>query len=139
VEHDKQPAIVAENGLGRYQQSVTLGRHQLIADEPESVGGSDAGPAPFDFLCAGLGACTSITLRMFAERRGMALEKISVRVQQHRETQEDKSVLTVFEREITLIGTLSPEDRLRLLEIAGTCPVHKTLEGSVAIRSRLID
>lgn len=129
--------MVAENGLGRYQQAVTLGRHQLIADEPVSSGGGDAGPAPFDFLCAGLGACTSMTLRMYADRRGMSLERISVQVWQHRETQADKSALTVFEREITLVGALSQEDRAKLLEIAGKCPVHKALEGSVAIRSRL--
>ena len=65
--------IVTENGKGRYQQAVTVGQHQLIADEPENVGGNDAGPAPFDFLMAGLGACTSMTLRMYAERKGLKL------------------------------------------------------------------
>ena len=70
--------VVAENGSGRYQQAITVGQHQLIADEPESLGGNDAGPAPFDLLMAGLGACTSITLRMYAERKALNLTQVSV-------------------------------------------------------------
>ena len=70
--------VVAENGKGRYQQEVSVGQHRLLADEPESVGGADAGPAPFDFLMAALGACTSMTLRMYAERKEIALTGVSV-------------------------------------------------------------
>jgi putative redox protein len=70
--------VVAENGKGRYQQEVSVGQHRLIADEPESVGGADAGPAPFDYLMAALGACTSMTLRMYAERKEIALTGVSV-------------------------------------------------------------
>ena len=70
--------VVAENGKGRYQQAVTVGQHQLLADEPVDVGGADAGPAPFDFVMAGLGACTSMTLRMYAERREFPLTHLSV-------------------------------------------------------------
>ena len=70
--------IVEENGQGRYQQAVIAGQHRLLADEPVSLGGTDAGPAPFDFLMAGLGACTAMTLRMYAKRKGLPLTRISV-------------------------------------------------------------
>ena len=70
--------VVEENGHGRYQQAVIAGQHRLLADEPVSLGGEDAGPAPFDFLMAGLGACTSMTLRMYAERKGLPLTQVSV-------------------------------------------------------------
>ena len=70
--------VVSENGLGRYQQAVQAGQHALIADEPVSVGGADAGPAPFDFIMSGLGACTSMTLRMYAERKALPLKRVSV-------------------------------------------------------------
>jgi putative redox protein len=72
------PVVVSENGLGPYQQTVRVGKHSLIADEPVALGGEDAGPAPFDLLLASLGACTSITLRMYAQRKQLALTRVSV-------------------------------------------------------------
>lgn len=119
--------LVAENGLGRYQQSVTVGDHQLIADEPASMGGSDAGPAPFDFVMAGLGACTSMTLRMYAERKGLPLEKVEVALRLHKRDGESRDCI---ERKITLTGALTVEQRQRLLEIANKCPVHRALAPS---------
>jgi putative redox protein len=128
--------VVAENGKGRYQQAVTVGQHQLIADEPVSVGGADAGPAPFDFVMAGLGACTSMTLRMYAERKGLVLTHISVALS-HEKIEVDGVSRDRIERTITLAGDLTPEQRQRLLEIANKCPVHRALSQSLVIESAL--
>lgn len=126
--------VVAENGQGRYQQAVTVGQHQLIADEPVSVGGADAGPAPFDLIMAGLGACTSMTLRMYAERKGLALTHVSVALS-HEKITLDGVARDRIERTITLAGDLTPEQRQRLLEIANKCPVHRALTQSFVIES----
>jgi putative redox protein len=128
--------VVAENGKGRYQQAVTVGQHQLIADEPESVGGNDAGPAPFDFLMAGLGACTAMTLRMYAERKGLKLVNVSVALS-HEKIDVDGEKRDHIKRNITLVGELSNEERLRLLEIANKCPVHRALSQSLLMTSSL--
>lgn len=130
--------IVAENGQGRYQQNVEIGQHRLIADEPVNVGGNDAGPAPFDFLMAGLGACTSMTLRMYAERKGLPLTGISVALR-HRKIDVDGRSRDQISRDITLSGDLSDEARQRLLEIANKCPLHRALTQSVMIESRLLE
>ena len=119
--------VVAENGKGRYQQAVTVGQHQLLADEPVDVGGADAGPAPFDFVMAGLGACTSMTLRMYAERREFPLTHLSVSLSYDKVTVDT----------ITLEGELSDEQRQRLLEIANKCPVHRALSQSLLIDSAI--
>ncbi|MCG2577348.1 OsmC family protein [Dechloromonas sp. XY25] len=128
--------VVTENGQGRYQQAVTTGQHQLIADEPPSMGGGDAGPDPFAYVMAGLGACTSITLRMYAERKGLALTHISTSVS-HDKIEVDGVRRDRFNRLITLEGDLSDEQRKRLLEIANKCPVHRLLSQSALIESAL--
>ncbi len=128
--------VVAENGQGRYQQAVTIGQHQLIADEPVSVGGANAGPAPFDWVMAGLGACTSMTLRMVAERKGFALSHISVALH-HKKIEVDGVSRDHIERTISLEGELSAEQRQRLLEIANKCPVYRALSHSLLIESAL--
>jgi putative redox protein len=130
--------IVAENGQGRYQQAVQIGQHRLIADEPLSAGGGDAGPDPFDFLMAGLGACTSMTLRMYAERKGLPLTGISVALR-HCKIDIDGRSRDQISRDITLSGELSDEARQRLLEIANKCPVHRALTQSVIIESQLLE
>lgn len=124
--------VVAENGQGRYQQAVLVGQHRLIADEPASIGGADAGPAPFDFLMSGLGACTSMTLRMYAERKGLPLTRISVALR-HDKIDIDGVARDRITREITLEGELLPEHRRRLLEIANRCPVHRSLSHSMTL------
>lgn len=124
--------VVAENGQGRYQQEVLVGQHRLIADEPASMGGADAGPAPFDFLMSGLGACTSMTLRMYAERKGLALTGISVALR-HDKIDVDGIARDRITRQITLEGDLLPEQRRRLLEIANRCPVHRALSHSMML------
>ena len=118
--------VVTENGKGRYQQAITAGQHQLIADEPASMGGADAGPAPFDFIMSGLGACTSMTLRMYAERKGLALTGVSIALS-HEKVEIDGVMRDRINRSITLEGELSDEQRQRLLEIANKCPVHRAL------------
>lgn len=128
--------IVRENGQGRYQQEVIAGQHRLLADEPVSVGGADAGPAPFDYLMAGLGACTSMTLRMYAERKGLALRRVSVDLV-HDKATIDGVARDRVRRTITLDGDLSPEERARLLEIANKCPVHRALSQPLAIETEL--
>ena len=128
--------VVAENGKGRYQQAVTVGQHQLLADEPVDVGGTDAGPAPFDFVMAGLGACTSMTLRMYAERREFPLTHVSVSLSYDKVT-VDGVARDHIQRTITLEGELSDEQRQRLLEIANKCPVHRALSQSLLIDSAI--
>ena len=130
--------IVAENGQGRYQQEVRVGQHRLLADEPLSVGGDDAGPAPFDFLMAGLGACTSMTLRMYAERKELPLTGIKVTLS-HEKIEVDGKPRDRIKREITLEGELSDTQRQRLLEIAGKCPVHRALSQSMLLECALIE
>lgn len=130
--------IVAENGQGRYQQEVRVGQHRLLADEPLSVGGGDAGPAPFDFLMAGLGACTSMTLRMYAERKELPLTGIKVTLS-HEKIEVDGKPRDRIKREIALEGELSDSQRQRLLEIAGKCPVHRALSQSMLLECALIE
>jgi putative redox protein len=130
--------VVAENGQGRYQQDVIIGQHNLIADEPENVGGGDAGPAPFDYLMAALGSCTSITLRMYAERKGWPLTRISVALS-HEKLESAGSLRDRISRTITLEGELSSEQRQRLLEIANKCPTHRALSQPLLIASQLAE
>jgi putative redox protein len=133
------PVLVSENGKGRYQQTVSVGRHTLIADEPLSVGGADAGPAPFDYLLTALGACTSMTLRMYAEIKKLPLTGIHVELKHEKIDVEGVGKVDRIERNITLTGDLSPEQRSRMLEIANKCPVHRTLRSDIRIDSALID
>ena len=130
--------VVRENGQGRYQQEVIIGEHRMLADEPVSVGGADAGPAPLDFVMAGLGACTSMTLRMYAERKGIPLTRISVSLG-HDMVVIDGVKRDRILRKITLDGDLSGEQRARLLEIANKCPVHRALAQPLVIESGLAD
>ena len=137
--------VVAETGEGKFAQIVRVGRHRLAADEPASVpGGLDTGPSPYDLLLAGLGACTSMTLRLYAERKQLPLERVTVRLAHGKihandcedcETKEGK--LDQIERRIEVAGALDAAQRQRLLEIADKCPVHRTLTSEIKIRTRL--
>ncbi len=136
--------LVEETGEGRFVQRIRSGRHVLVADEPRSVGGDDRGPGPYDLLLAALGACTSMTLRMYAEHKKLPLQGVSVNLRHDKihasdcadcETREGK--IDVIEREIALEGPLDDAQRGRLLEIADRCPVHRTLHSEVKVRSRL--
>lgn len=130
--------VVMENGKGRYQQEVIAGQHHLLADEPASVGGADAGPAPFDLLMAALGSCTSMTLRMYAERKELPVRKISVALS-HERLQIDGSLRDRINRTITLEGDLSAEQRQRMLEIANKCPIHRAISQPLLIASQLAE
>ncbi|MPY75418.1 MAG: alpha/beta fold hydrolase [Alphaproteobacteria bacterium] len=135
--------VVRETGNGSFQQEIVAGRHRLLADEPASVGGTDTGPGPYDLLLAGLGACTSMTIRMYADRKELPLERVSVALTHDKvhaedcadcETREGK--IDVIDREIELTGDLDDAQRARLLEIAEKCPVHRTLHSEIKIRTR---
>jgi len=130
--------LVTESGEGRFQQLVLAGPHSLLADEPTSVGGDGSGPTPYDLLSAALGACTSMTLRMYAERKKMDLGKISVLVTHSKSHAADcadcvegrAAQSSRFSRVISVAGEPSDESKRRLLEIADRCPVHRTLSES---------
>ena len=130
--------VVMENGKGRYQQEVIAGQHHLLADEPASVGGADAGPAPFDLLMAALGSCTSMTLRLYAKRKELPVRKISVALS-HERLEIDGSLRDRINRTITLEGDLSAEQRQRMLEIANKCPIHRALSQPLLIASQLAE
>ncbi len=157
IEADDAPAIalpaaepgtvtVTEARTSRFAQLVNAGGHALRADEPVSYGGTDTGPSPYDLLAAGLGACTTMTVRLYADRKGLPLERVSVRLRHQKihaadcetcETTEGK--VDHIERDIELAGPLDAEQRQRMLEIADKCPVHRTLHSEVVITSRLVE
>ncbi len=115
-----------------YAQDIAMGHHAMQADEPQRLGGADSGPAPYQILLASLGACTSITLRMYAERKGWELGTVRVGLTLAR----DEAGAETIAREISVSAPLTDEQRERLLEIAGKTPVTKTLLKGVAIDSR---
>ena len=134
--------LVRETGNGKFQQEVLSGPHRFLADEPVKVGGLDSGPGPYDLLLAGLGACTSMTLRLYAEHKKLPLERVSVRLMHNRIHAEDclncetkEGMVDRVDRNITMEGPLDAEQRKRLLEIADKCPVHRTLESEINIRT----
>ena len=142
VEAPLEPGSVAvsETGEGRFAQTVRVGRHQLRADEPVAYGGNDTGPGPYDYLLAGLGACTAMTIRMYAERKGIPLERVAVRLRHDKIHAQDcadcktrEGRIDRIQREIEFLGDLDAETRARLLEIADKCPVHRTLHSEVLI------
>ncbi|MFN4311988.1 MAG: OsmC family protein [Ferrovibrio sp.] len=128
---------VGESGLGPYGQIIVAGRHVLAADEAESLGGRDTGPDPYELVMSGLGACTAMTMRMYAERKQWPLVRSSVQVRHSKVAGADGKPLDRFERVITLEGDLSEEQRQRLLEIANKCPVHQTLSHGSDIQTSL--
>lgn len=137
---------VSETGEGRFQNIVQAGRHRLFADEPESAGGLDSGPSPYDFLSMALGACTSMTLRMYADFKKQPLGHVTVDVSHAKihakdceECTDDERAgggrIDRFERVITVEGELSPELADKIEEIANKCPVHRTLEGRAKVKT----
>jgi putative redox protein len=131
-----QTVIVSETGQSIFQQSVVAGAHHFWADEPQDMGGEDTGPAPFDFLMAGLGACTAMTIRMYARHKKIKLDKIEV-VLTYTKIEVDGKSRDHIQREIVLVGALTEEQREKLLLIANKCPVHKAIEGNLLVSSKL--
>ena len=136
---------VRETRVGPLTQRISAGRHVLLADEPIAAGGDDAGPTPYDYLLAALGACTSMTMRLYADKKGIAAEHFSVRLSHRRVHAQDCADCETKEgnigeitRDITIEGNLAEATRARLMEIADKCPVHRTLTHEIKIRSRLV-
>lgn len=141
---DTEPGVVMarETGLGLFQQEAIAGTHRLLADEPVAAGGLDTGPGPYDLLLAALGACTSMTVRLYADRKRIPLRRISVRLRHGKihavdcaECETKEGMIDRIDRAITFEGDLDDEQRARLLEIADKCPVHHTLKSEIDIRT----
>jgi putative redox protein len=141
--------VVSETGAGKFQNAVTVGSHRLLADEPVSVGGLDSGPSPYDFLAIALGACTSMTLRVYAEYKHLSLGRLTVRVNHGKVSVEHcadcgKAVegrtgkIDRFERSISVEGNIDAALREKLVEIANKCPVHRTLEAGTAVVTKIV-
>lgn len=125
--------VVANIGKETYKTELTISDHNIVADEPEELGGTDQGPAPVEFLLISLASCTAITLRMYANRKNWPLENIRVEVDF--EKVDNK---TIFKRELQVVGDLTEEQRTRLLQIANACPVHKTLTNPIEVQTKLV-
>jgi putative redox protein len=136
--------VIVNSGLPAYVQNISIGPHQLSADESPETGGADAGPNPYELVMAALGACTSMTVRMYAERRNWPLEKVQVDLTFSRlhaadcdDCSRKKGIVNRIEKKITLIGDLSEIQRERLLHMASNCPVHRVLAQTIDISSTL--
>jgi putative redox protein len=134
---------VTETGAGTYTQQITAGRHRLVADEPQPIG-DDAGPTPYDLLLAALGACTSMTVRMYADRKGWQLDRIQVTLRHKRIHAQDCADcetkvgwVSHIDRVVEITGDLDDVQRQQLLHIAERCPVHQTLTSEVDVATSL--
>jgi putative redox protein len=141
---EPRTVLVTETRASKFQQTIRAGRHTLTADEPVAAGGLDSGPNPYDLLLAGLGACTSMTLRLYADRKQLPLERVSVKLAHSRIHAEDcetcetkEGMLDRIDKEITVSGPLDEDARARLLEIAEKCPVNRTLKSEIDIRGTI--
>jgi putative redox protein len=135
---------VTETGSGTYTQQIAAGHHRLVSDEPRPIG-DDAGPTPYDLLLAGLGACTSMTVRMYAERKGWPLERVRVTLRHSRihakdcaDCETSAGWIGHIDRDVELFGDLDDIQRQRLLHIAERCPVHQTLTSEIQIATSLL-
>ena len=135
--------LTVRNGAGSYRVEGAARGHRFVVDEPVAVGGTDAGPTPYDLLVAAVGSCTAMTLRMYAARKGWPLDEVIVRLRHGRsheadcEQSEQQQVgIDHIERDVELVGALTDEQRSRLLAIADRCPVKQTLERGIRIRAR---
>lgn len=137
--------IVQESGKGKFTQEIKMGNHIVIADEPRESGGLDMGPSPYEFVLAGLGACTAMTIRLYADYKKIPLKKVTVKLTIDRSYAKDckncessDSRIDHITRLIQLEGKLSDEQRMKILNIANHCPVHRTLTSQILITSELI-
>jgi putative redox protein len=136
--------VTVHGSAAGFSQDIAVGRHRLTGDEPMSVGGSDSGPNPYDFLLAALGSCMSMTVGMYARRKQWPLEAVTVRLRHSRihaadcETCETtEALLDHIDCDVELTGVLDDAQYVRLLEIANKCPVHRTLTSKIHIQTRL--
>ena len=142
---DEKGGVIVRGTAVGFTQEIHAGRHRLHADEPVSAGGEDTGPSPYDLLLASLGACTSMTIGMYARRKSWPVGEITVHLRHSKiyakdceECETKEGMLDHIEREIQLGGPLTDEQRTKLLEIANKCPVHRTLTSEIQIRTRLM-
>jgi uncharacterized OsmC-like protein len=142
VDNAPGTVVVRETGRGLYQQEIISGPHHLLADEPENVGGLDSGPGPYELLLAALGACTTMTLRLYADRNQIPLKHSQISLRHARiyandcsECETKTGMIDRIECVVTLEGDLNDEQRGRLMAIAEKCPVHRTLKSEVVIRT----
>jgi uncharacterized OsmC-like protein len=135
--------VLVRGGPNDFQQKVTAGKHHLVADEPVSVGGADAGPDPYDYLLTALGACTSMTIGLYARRNKWPLQEITVSLSHSRiyaadceECETKEGMLDRIDVEVKLTGPLTPDQHEKLMQVAAKCPVHRTLTSEINIRLR---
>ena len=142
---ETEPPVIIHGDAKGFAQKIQVGSHHLIADEPLSFGGTDSGASPYDLILAALGSCTSMTIGLYARKRGWPLEEITVSLRHSKihakdcddcETKEGK--VDRIEREIHLDGSLTEEQRIKLMEIADKCPVHQTLTSEINIKTRAV-
>lgn len=129
-------SVTASTGKDKYKTQIKTANHTFIVDEPLSVGGKDLGPKPGELLAASLASCTGITLRMYADRKGWDLQETMIEVTTESNILENN---TKFNMNIRLFGNLDAEQRLKLLEIANKCPIHKILENTILVQTFLKD
>ena len=137
---EPRSVTVRETGTGKFQQQVTTGPHRFLADEPVSAGGADTGPGPYDLLLSALGACTAMTMRLYADRKTLPMDRVSVTLSHRKIHAEDCAacetkvgMLDQIDRVITIEGALDADQRAKLMEIADKCPVHRTLTSEIHI------
>lgn len=143
---EPRKVVVQETRKSKFNQIITVGPHHLVADEPVAAGGEDAGPGPYDFLLAGLGACTSMTMRLYADRKSLPLDRVTVTLKHSKiyakdcaECETRDGMLDQIERDIAIDGALDAEQRKKLMEIADKCPVHRTLTSEIRIVTKAVD
>lgn len=137
--------VIAKINRAKYKTIIVTGNHELVADEPVPFG-QDLGPNPYDFLLTALGACVTMTLRMYADRKGWDLEEVQVHLEQSRvyaqdceECESEDGYVHIIEKKLKFIGELTEEQIQRLLEISDKCPVHKTLTNEIKIITTTLD
>jgi uncharacterized OsmC-like protein len=141
---EPREAVVHGSAEG-FRQEVTVAGHRFVVDEPRALGGNDTGPSPYDLLISALGACTSMTVSLYARRKQWPLEAVTVRLRHSKihaidcaDCDTKGGMLDGIERDVELHGDLTGEQRAQLLEVANKCPVHKTLTSEINIRTRLV-
>ena len=139
------PRVIVRGGGAGFAQEIEIGPHRLKGDEPLAFGGTDTGPSPYDFLLVGLGTCTSMTISLYAQRKGWPLDSVTVLLHHSKihaidcaECETKVGKIDRIEREIQLTGALTTEQRAKLMEIADKCPVHRTLTSEINIRTRAV-
>lgn len=140
-----QKTVIVRGYASGFAQEIHAGRHRFHADEPVFAGGGDTGPSPYELLLAALGACTSMTIGMYARRKAWPLEEVTVHLRHSKihaidcaECETKEGMLDRIERDIELTGAVTDEQRVKLLEIANKCPVHRTLTSEIQIKTRLL-